>query len=41
MILSESEADFLERFESKEYRPELLFKQRENFEIIVKHPMAI
>ena len=41
MTLTESEAEFLERFERKEYRPELLFQQEEILARISKHPMAL
>lgn len=41
MTLTESEVEFLERFERKEYCPELLFQQEEILARISKHPMAL
>ena len=41
MILTKSEAEFLERFENKEYLPELLFDNEEILERIRNHPMAL
>ena len=41
MVLSESEVDYLEHFEAKDYRPEMLFEESEIIERIKKHPMAL
>lgn len=41
MVLSKSEANFLERFENKEYVPELLFEDVEILKRIKNHPMAL
>jgi len=41
MILTEEESEFLQRFENKEYRPELLFKNEKIVERIRTHPMAL
>lgn len=41
MKLTEPEAEFLDRFESKEYRPDLLFQQEEIVARLAKHPMAL
>jgi len=40
MCLTEQEKEFLERFEKKEYRPELLFRDEEILKRIENHPMA-
>jgi hypothetical protein len=39
--LTESEAEFLDRFENTEYRPELLFQQEEVVARLSQHPMAV
>ena len=41
MVLSEAEVDYLEHFEAKDYRPEMLFEEPEIIERIKKHPMAL
>jgi hypothetical protein len=41
MKLTEPEAKFLDRFESKEYRPDLLFQQEEIVARLAKHPMVL
>ncbi len=41
MILSKDEKEFLDRFESGEYIPELLFEEEEILDRIKDHPMAI
>lgn len=41
MKLTESEAEFLDRFENKEYYPELLFLQEEIVARLAQHPMAL
>ena len=41
MVLTKSEVKFLERFENKEYAPELLFEDAEILERIRNHPMAL
>lgn len=41
MQLTDNEKLFIERFGNNEYRPELLFEDREIVERIAKHPMAI
>ncbi|MGB4590316.1 MAG: nucleotidyl transferase AbiEii/AbiGii toxin family protein [Clostridiaceae bacterium] len=41
MILSPNELEFLERFESGKYIPELLFEEKEILNRINNHPMAI
>ena len=41
MVLSKSEFEFLERFENKEYKPELLFQEPEILDRIRMHPMAL
>jgi hypothetical protein len=41
MILTEEEREFLERFESGEYIPELLFEDKAVLERIKNHPMAL
>jgi hypothetical protein len=41
MILTDKEKEFLNRFEKKEYRPELLFDDGAIVERLKNHPMAI
>ena len=41
MVLTKSEAEFLDRFENKEYVPELLFEDVEILARIKNHPMAL
>lgn len=41
MILTENEKKFLDRFESGNYNPELLFEDKKILERIEKHPMAL
>ncbi len=41
MCLTEQEKEYLNRFELKEYRPELLFDDDKIIENIIKHPMAL
>ena len=41
MVLTESETEFLDRFENKEYAPELLFQQVNIVQRIAEHPMAL
>lgn len=41
MKLTEDEHEFLERFESGEYMPQLLFKDKDIIECIKNHPMAV
>jgi hypothetical protein len=41
MILQKNENEFLERFEKKEYAPELLFNDQEILARIKAHPMAL
>lgn len=41
MNLTEDEHEFLERFESREYIPQLLFAESEIIERIKNHPMAV
>lgn len=41
MKLTEDEHEFLERFESGEYMPQLLFKEKDIIERIKNHPMAV
>ncbi len=41
MVLTKDEKEFLERFESGEYIPELLFEDKEILDRIKNHPMAI
>lgn len=41
MILTDSEKEYLEKFEAKQYHPELLFEDEEIVERIKNHPMAI
>ena len=41
MQLTDLEMEFIERFEMKEYRPELLFNRSDILERIADHPMAL
>lgn len=41
MVLTPQEKEYLETFERKEYKPELLFEDTKILENIRKHPMAI
>ena len=41
MVLSKKEIEFLDRFESGKYNPELLFEDKEILDRIKSHPMAI
>ena len=41
MKLTEKETEYVERFISKDYRPELLFEDVEIVERIRNHPMAL
>ena len=41
MVLTKEENEFLNKFESGEYMPELLFKDKKIIERIVNHPMAL
>lgn len=41
MVLTESEKEFLDRFENGEYIPELLFEDERTLERIKNHPMAL
>ena len=41
MVLKEEEKEFLQRFENKEYLPELLFQEADILERIRNHPMAL
>lgn len=41
MILTPEEAEYLDRFEAGEYRPELLFSDKMILKNVEKHPMAI
>jgi len=41
MVLSPQEKEFLERFENKEYKPELLFGDDDILSRIKTHPMAL
>jgi len=41
MQLTDKEAVFLERFENKEYMPELLFEDDEIIKRVIQHPMAL
>lgn len=41
LILEDSEREFLTRFDTKEYLPELLFKDFEIISRIKDHPMAL
>ena len=41
MVLTVDEQDFLRKFRDKEYRPELLFDDRQVIRRISDHPMAL
>ena len=41
MTLTQEEHEFLERFENKEYLPELLFDNEDILSRIKAHPMAL
>lgn len=41
LILSEQETDFLQAFQAKQYRPELLFPDSAILERVSEHPMAL
>ena len=41
MILTPQEKEYLEAFERKEYKPELLFTDEKILNNIRKHPMAV
>ena len=41
MVLTKEENEFLNKFESGEYMPELLFKDKKVIERIINHPMAL
>jgi len=41
MCFSESELKFIEKFNHKQYQPELLFDDKESIDRIKNHPMAI
>ena len=41
MILNEEEREFVAKFRSKIYEPNLLFEDKEIIERIINHPMAI
>jgi len=41
MILTDNEKEFLDRFEKKEFRPELVFEDEKIIARLEKHPMAI
>lgn len=41
MVLTESEKDYIQQFEEKRYKPELLFEDEAIVERIKNHPMAI
>lgn len=41
MVLTKQEQEFLERFEAKEYNPQLLFEDSEIIDRIKTHPMAL
>lgn len=41
MMLQDGEKEYMDRFISKEYRPELLFEDYEIVERIKNHPMAL
>ena len=40
-MLSDNEKEFVKEFANKNYRPELLFKDKEIVERISAHPMAL
>lgn len=41
MVLTPEEREYLERFEAGEYRPELLFEDKEILQNVAEHPMAV
>ena len=41
LVLSDNEKEFVEEFANKNYRPELLFEDKEIVEGISAHPMAL
>ena len=41
MKTSDAEKEYMERFEKKEYRPELLFDDEDILDRISNHPMAM
>ncbi|MEG2013689.1 MAG: nucleotidyl transferase AbiEii/AbiGii toxin family protein, partial [Anaerovoracaceae bacterium] len=41
MIITDKEREYMEQFEKKVYKPELLFDEAEVIERIKNHPMAI
>lgn len=41
MVLTPHEAEYIEAFEKKEYKPELLFDDKIILENIKEHPMAL
>ena len=41
MLLTEKEKKYLDLFEAKDYRPELLFDDKETINMIKNHPMAL
>ena len=41
LVLSDNEKEFVKEFANKNYRPELLFEDKEIVERISAHPMAL
>lgn len=41
MVLTKDEKEFLDRFKSGEYIPELLFEDKEILDMIIEHPMVL
>ena len=41
MVLTDNEKEFLDRFEKKEFRPELVFEDEKIIARLENHPMAI
>ena len=41
LVLSDNEKEFVKEFANKNYRPELLFEDKEIVERILAHPMAL
>ena len=41
LVFSDNEKEFVKEFASKNYRPELLFEDKEILERISMHPMAL
>lgn len=41
LVLSDNEKEFVEEFANKNYRPELLFDDKEILNRIFSHPMAL